>query len=256
MFRLLLVGLAVVAVLAVIDLSRAADPSTLWHIVDGQCVPHQEQAQDPAPCIKVDLSHGRARGHVVLKDINGVAQFLVMPTARINGMESAEILAADAPNYWEPAWEARSYVEDRLRHKLVREDVALAINSSVGRTQDQLHIHVDCVRADVKAALARQLPAIGTSWAKLPVRLAGHSYRAMRLEQASLAGADPFHLLADSDPAVAADMAYHTLVVVGATFGGNVPGFVLLDDRADLSIGDRASGEELQDHTCAVATVQ
>lgn len=253
MYRLLLLGLIGVVVLAVMDLSRAADPSALWHIIDGRCVPNQERLQDPAPCTKVDLSQGRARGYVVLKDMIGVSQFLVMPTARIHGVESAEILAADAPNYWQPAWEARRYMEERLHDRLAREDVALAINSSVGRSQDQLHIHVDCVRADVKAALAELAPAIGTTWAKLPMRLAGHAYRAMRLEQPSLANANPFHLLADSDPAVAADMAYYTLVVIGATFGGHVPGFVLLADRADLAAGDHGAGEELQDHGCAVA---
>ena len=45
----------------------------------------------------------------------------------------------------------------------------------------------------------------------------------------------------------------HTLVIVGATFPDNTSGFVLLDDHADLAAGDRASGEELQDHTCAIA---
>jgi len=28
---------------------------------------------------------------------------------------------------------------------------------------------------------------------------------------------------------------------------------VLLDDQVDVPIGDRASGEELQDHDCAIA---
>jgi CDP-diacylglycerol pyrophosphatase len=36
-------------------------------------------------------------------------------------------------------------------------------------------------------------------------------------------------------------------------FGGKVPGFVILDDHADLAHGDWASGEELQDHGCALA---
>jgi CDP-diacylglycerol pyrophosphatase len=39
--------------------------------------------------------------------------------------------------------------------------------------------------------------------------------------------------------------------VVAWDFGGT-PGFILLADRADLPAGDFASGEELQDHDCAV----
>ena len=48
-------------------------------------------------------------------------------------------------------------------------------------------------------------------------------------------------------------MGMHTLVLVGETFADGSNGFVLLDDHADLLAGDRASGEELQDHSCAVA---
>jgi len=32
-----------------------------------------------------------------------------------------------------------------------------------------------------------------------------------------------------------------------------VPGFVILDDRADPAHGNYAGGEELQDHACALA---
>ncbi|MDR3538351.1 MAG: CDP-diacylglycerol diphosphatase [Acetobacteraceae bacterium] len=245
--------LAAAGLFGAIRLSHAADPSALWHIIDGRCIPHEEQAHDPSPCSKVDLSEGRQSGYVVLKDINGASQFLLMPTARIHGIESAEILAADAANYWDLAWQSRYFVEERLQHLLTREDVALAINSDVGRTQDQLHIHIDCVRPDVQAALVGHLAQIGPQWAPFPAVLAGHSYRAMRLEQENLGDKNPFRLLADADPKAAEDMGNHTLVVVGATFPGNVLGFVLLDDHADLAAGDHASGEELQDHSCALA---
>jgi CDP-diacylglycerol pyrophosphatase len=40
--------------------------------------------------------------------------------------------------------------------------------------------------------------------------------------------------------------------VVAETFAGGQDGFVLLDDTVDLP-GDRGSGEELQDHDCAIA---
>ena len=48
-------------------------------------------------------------------------------------------------------------------------------------------------------------------------------------------------------------MGNQTLVLVGATFPDGIEGFVLLDNHADLLAGDFASGEQLQDHTCAVA---
>ncbi|MBN8874152.1 MAG: CDP-diacylglycerol diphosphatase [Rhodospirillales bacterium] len=231
-------------------LSRAADPSALWHIVDGQCVPHQERNGDPAPCAAVSLVPDRAHGYAVLKDLVGIAQFLVMPAARIGGIEDPAILAPGATNYWAPAWEVRRNVEVRLPRNLTREEVSLAINSRLGRTQDLLHIHVDCVRADVKAAIAANLEAVGPDWAPFPVAFDGHPYRARRIEAETLQAVDPFRLLAASIPV--SEMGNHTLVVVGATFAGGVPGFVLFDDRVDLARGDRASGEELQDHRCGV----
>jgi CDP-diacylglycerol pyrophosphatase len=233
---------------------QAADPSALWKIVSGKCVPHEEATQDPSPCSVVDLAHGAGKGFAILKDIRGVAQFLLIPTARISGIEDPAILAPDATNYWDPAWKARSFVEERLHTALPRDAVSLAINSASGRSQDQLHIHIDCVRADVRQALGANLDKIGAVWTPFPVALAGHTYRSVRINQKTLAGADPFRVLADADSAARADMGRQTLVVVGAIFADGTKGFVLLADHVDLPAGDFASGEELQDHDCAVAS--
>ncbi|HUB12176.1 MAG TPA: CDP-diacylglycerol diphosphatase [Acetobacteraceae bacterium] len=226
--------------------ARASDPSALWHIVHDRCVPDEQMHHDPAPCAAVDP----AGGYAVLKDLVGNTQFLLLPTARVGGIEDKAILAPDAPNYFADAWAARSYVNQRAGRDLPRDDLALAINSIYGRTQDQLHIHIDCIRADVRDALARHAAAIGPRWAEFPVPLAGRHYRAMRLAQPELAGTNPFRLLAADVPQ--AQMGSHTLVLTGAGFDGR-PGFILLDDRADLAAGDNGSGESLQDHGCALA---
>jgi CDP-diacylglycerol pyrophosphatase len=232
----------------VVPAGRAdADPSALWHIVHDRCVPDVESKQDPAPCTSVDL----ARGYAVLKDREGATQFLLIPTARVSGIEDKAILAPDAPNYWDAAWQARRYVEQRAGHPLSRDVLSLAINSPSGRTQDQLHIHVDCLRQDVRAALAQHVADVGAEWAAFPVPLAGHHYRAMRLSGAELGFTNPFRLLAAGLKPT--EMGEHTLVLAGAVFAPDQPGFILLDDRADLAAGDRGSGEELQDHDCALA---
>ena len=69
----------------------------------------------------------------------------------------------------------------------------------------------------------------------------------------TLFGRNPFRLLEWGVPGARADMGQHTLVVVGMVFNGRATGFIILDDRADLAHGDWGSGEELQDHTCAIA---
>ena len=232
-----------------ITAAQAADPSALWKIDSEKCVPHMRDSNDPAPCTVVDL----ASGYVVLKDINGATQFLLMPTARISGIESPEVLAPDAPNYWDRAWRARTLTEDRAGKRLPREAISLAVNSPYGRTQDQLHIHIDCVRPDVRDALAANRDAIGPAWPAFPVPLAGLPWRVFRVDGENLGTANPFRLLANADPDAAADMGKHTLVVVGMTWRDNVAGFAVLDGKVDLPSGNRGSGEVLQDHDCALA---
>jgi CDP-diacylglycerol pyrophosphatase len=234
--------------------AQAADPSALWKIVHGKCVPHDEAARDPSPCSLVDIAGGADKGFAVLKDINGAFQFLLIPTARIGGIEDPAVLAPDETNYWRAAWQNRSFVEGRVHATLPRDALSLAINSTFGRTQDQLHIHIDCIRPDVHDALAANLNTLTAAWAPFPVPLAGQTYRAIRINQESLDGVDPFRVLADADPTARANMGAHTLVLVGATFADGVGGFVLLDNQANVMAGDRGSGEELQDHTCAIAT--
>lgn len=238
--------LLLMILLANVATAARADPSALWHIVHGRCVPDEQAHHDPAPCTVVDL----AGGYAVLKDLVGKTQFLLIPTARVGGIEDKAILAPHAPNYFADAWSARRYVEQRAGRDLPRDGIALAINSVYGRTQNQLHIHVDCIRPDVRAALAQNLAAIGPQWKAFPVPLAGHRYRAMRLVQPELDGTNPFRLLAAVVPQP--QMGRHTLVLTGATFGDK-PGFILLDDRADVAVGDYGAGESLQDHSCALA---
>jgi CDP-diacylglycerol pyrophosphatase len=231
--------------------ARAADPSALWKIVNGQCVPHETKERDPSPCSVVDLAKGVDKGFVVLKDRDGIAQFLLIPTARISGIDDPAILAQDATNYWDAAWQARYFVEERVHTSLPRDAFALAINSSVGRTQDQLHIHIDCIKPDVRATLASNLSRISRIWEPFPVPLAGHSYRAIRIDHETLDGVDPFRVLVDGDPRAVNDIGMHTLVLIGESFSDGNDGFVLLDDRADLLAGDLASGEQLEDHSCS-----
>lgn len=218
-----------------------ADPNALWQIVDGQCVPDQQRRGDPAPCALVDP------GYAVLKDLVGATQFLLIPTARISGIESPALLEPDAENYFAAAWRARSFVEQRAGLPLPRDWVSLALNSAPGRTQDQFHIHIDCVRADVRDALLRHGTEIGSRWAPFPEPLAGAPYQAVAVDGDDL-DADPVTLLADGVDGARADMGDQTLVVVGRYGADGRPGFVILAGRADPAIGDPGSGEDLQDH--------
>jgi len=245
---------ALAALLVASPAARAASPDALWNIVHGRCVPNQQLHNAPSPCTSVSLAGGEAHGYAILKDIKGASQFLLIPTDRITGIESPKILADDAPNYFAAAWAARSGTEAVFHHPLPREDISLAINSPLARSQNQLHIHIDCLQPAVVAALHAHAAAIGPSWAPLPVPLQGHPYRAKWLPESALAASNPFKLLAADVGAPA--MKLQTLIVAGAVSPSGQPGFVLLADHADPTLNDHAGGEELQDHSCTVAYKQ
>jgi CDP-diacylglycerol pyrophosphatase len=245
--------LALGALLALGGVAHAADPDALWKIISEKCVPDEQDHGQPDPCAVVDLGDKSHGGYVILKDINGATQFLAMPTAKITGIEDPAILEPGARNYFADAWDQRHFTIEAAKTALPRDALSLAINSPSGRTQDQLHIHIDCIRPDVRATLQREFAAIGDKWTPLPEPLLGHPYRAMRIMGDGLDGSNPFLLLADGVPGARAAMGRHTLALIGATFAGGAPGFVLLDDEANPATGDRGSAEELQDHSCALA---
>jgi CDP-diacylglycerol pyrophosphatase len=221
---------------------------TLWRIISTQCLPGHIQRGDPSPCAKVSLEGGQAHGYVLLKDRDGVAQYLLMPTARITGIEDPLVLAPDAANYFARAWSEREVTPQKLGRPLDRTALSVAVNSIYGRTQDQLHLHIDCVDKAVSATLkGLALPQDG-AWTR--VTLQGHAYRVRWLAEDSLASDNPFQLLAQGFPGARREMGAWTLALVGATGPSGEPGFDLLADRVDPAHGDRASSEELQDHAC------
>src|SRR4051812_1767012 len=92
-----------------------ANGQVLWTLVHDQCVPHQRgNIAPPVPCAEVAIDDGEDGGFAVLKDRVGVAQYLVMPTAPITGIEDPRVLAPGAPNLFARAWEARGLLIRQL----------------------------------------------------------------------------------------------------------------------------------------------
>jgi CDP-diacylglycerol pyrophosphatase len=247
-------GVALALILSVwlptFNASARADPMALWNIVHGKCVPHMEAGLGPKPCEQVDLDGGVAQGVAILKDLVGVAQMLAIPTRRITGIEDPQMLAPDAPPVFAVAWGAKTLVEARLGRALPREAVGLAINSKWARSQDQLHVHVDCMAVSVMKALAEYASALDDQWRAITVPLQGRVYFARRVDSKDLADVAPLKLLADGVEGAREHMGAYSLAAVGATFDGK-PGFILLADQFSLEAGGHA--EDLEDHDCAIA---
>ena len=251
-FRIALLAIGVLlasGVLAsVIVAVQAHQRGLLWHIVQLCVIDHLDDGR-PRPCLYVSL----AGGYVVLADPLSRSQVLVMPTLHISGIESPKILSADVPNYWQSAWRSRRFLFHRLGRSLPRNAVGLAINSSPDRSQDQLHIHVDCLQPSVRQRLDSHADEIGTSWTELGFSLDKHRYWARLIDAPDLRGVYPFRLLADWVASRDGAMWRETLVVVGARLADHHGGFILLADSADPSHGDPGHGESLLDHSCALA---
>src|SRR5579863_2190353 len=245
-----LAALCTVALLGVAAASPArADRNVLWRLVHDQCAPHQMAGEAPKPCDVVDLADGEDNGVALLKDREGVAQYLAIPTHKVTGIEDPFVLSPQAPNYFAFAWAQRARLDARVGAALPREAVAVVVNSEFARSQDQLHLHIDCVRPDVIAALAADAKTFDDEWRAMTEPLSGRVYFARRVLSPDLADAKPFQLLAQGVAGAKDHMSYETLAAVGATFDGK-PGFILLADHAELAEGGHA--EDILDHSCAV----
>ena len=228
------------------EAQASSHPNALWHVVHDLCVRDMRASGLAAPCASVDLA-GR---YAVVKDIERPTQYLLVPTDRITGIESPALLAAKSPNYWRAAWGLRSRSARQLGRALPREDFGLAVNSIDGRSQNQLHIHADCVRPSVRDALRDHNGQIGARWSTLTIGPAQNRYRVRWIDGADLGVHDPFKILARTDPAARADMGRYALALVGASRPSGAPGFVLLASRSQGTEDDNGHSEDLLDHHC------
>lgn len=226
--------------------TQAASRDQLRVIVEDQCVPHWSRAHAAAPCESVTLPPAgtAGQGYALLHDITGGAHYLLIPTETIAGIESAELLLPSATNFFQAAWEARASLARDAGRPVPDDAVALAINSSLARTQDQLHVHISCQRKSVHDALSHKAEGIGPEWA--PILLSTGPYHAMRVMGASLVDANPFALLAGHLPGARAQMGRYSLMVAAMTFNEG-PGFIVL-------AGDGVPGSAmLLDPECTMA---
>jgi len=243
-----LLGL-VAAVIAATLLSAAADGSErdrLREITQYQCVPHWLREKDPAPCVSVTIKGPLTplRGYSILADRKGGAHFLLIPLEPVSGIESAAAWARGAPNYFQDAWEARMAVAKVVGHDVSRTAIGLAVNSRYTRSQDQLHIHIECLGKSVHDVLIAGAARIGDTWS--PIDIGSFRYQALRVMGADLGQANPFALLAERLPGARGSMGAYTLIVAGMDFQEG-PGFVLLAGRSV------PGGELLLDPSCALA---
>ncbi len=212
----------------------------LWATVQ-VCVAGMRAAHLALPCAAVDLGGPGRPGTAILHAPGARTHVLVTPTADVAGLEAAALQGDEGVLLTRAALAARGRVVAAAGGGVGIDDVAIAVNAPLSRSQDHLHFHLDCLAPAAKAALAGVHPSADWRWLPTPIR--GRRYRMRAIPADAVDGFNPFQaakaLLAD--PA----LIRRTSWAMAPADGG---GFVLLVDTQPQSLG-----ESVLDHECRIA---
>lgn len=237
------VGLMTVSFVC-IALNYNSKADHLWQIISQQCIPRQQLKNNPIPCRQVNISNG----YVVMKDRNGPLQFLLMPVAKITGIESPKLLNPATPNFFAEAWRARHFMEEKHGNLIDDRIYALAVNSRWGRSQNQLHIHISCLRPDIRHRLDVLSPKLNATWQTHQLGVREYQLRVVTRDE--FKRTSPFIRLANELPDARDEMGSYGIAIAALGSGKRV----LMVVKGNLLLLNRASAEELQDHSCALLT--
>jgi CDP-diacylglycerol pyrophosphatase len=166
--------------------------------------------------------------------------YLLIPVARVTGIEDSQVFAAPFLDLWESAWLWSEKYPGKPPSR-----TGLAINSVIGRSQNQLHLHISCVLPDVAKTLARTKisanPARPTS-----LKLGPHQNIYWAVAVPTLEGMNsPFEIVHGIAQANKTHMKDQSVLVVGSQKGDR---YYILDTTANGA--NLGHAEELLDQTC------
>ena len=211
--------------------------NALWQVVQA-CALDKATTGSPLPCLEVNGDG--ADGYIVLRPPIGQPDTILAPTRRVAGIEDPFLQTAEAPNYFALAWDARRW----LSPEPTAQRVALAVNSRLARSQDQLHVHIGCLTAEFAGRLGGRAlgPATGR-WFRAPDMAPGLELWTYRSGAEDLGSLAPFRLL-------------HSLVGDAATMkrttlaAARIDGKIVLAALRSRPGGWYASAEDILDAKC------
>jgi len=182
--RSVLVVAALVGSVAVAYAANFAGRNMLLQVARA-CALDQSTTGSPLPCLETNLE----AGYAVLRPPFGRPDTILTPLKAIKGVEDAQLQAPDTPNYFAFAWASRHWIGDSKGR------LALAVNSRLARSQDQLHIHMGCLSEDFIGRLDHALGPKAGEWFRGPDMAPGLELWTFRAGGKPLGGLYPFRLL-------------------------------------------------------------
>ncbi|MCF9045674.1 CDP-diacylglycerol diphosphatase [Acinetobacter nectaris] len=235
-----------IACISLIGCQQVSKPTSkrniLWHIVSERCGTNQDVKGD---CLVIN----KQEGYVVLRDIKGPVQTLIIPTHKVTGIEDAQLLNVKTPNYFHNAWINAQILNQQNKKEIDPKYLSFSVNSSHGRTQDQLHIHSSCLKENVYTELQKYRNDIHEQWFVLPNKLLGHTYIAKKIKISDLDEQSPFLQLGQyvkTQPK--AKMGDYGLAMVSVENNE----VILLATKFNVLEMNLGSIEEVQDTECQV----
>ena len=241
------VALLLLASLTAPDMAARAESgsSALWTVVSA-CRTAQQTLGTSFPCIAIRIS---TQGRQVALLRPHAKNLLVVPLARMEGLESPDFSGPVAADLLDLAWSARDQVgragagAGAVAQALPWDATGLMINAARGRSQDQLHIHVGCLTRRALTLLKAVAPLAAKSWSPVPLET---GLWARTLPGPSLQGADPIGLVRRASPMATLSPRQVSVGIVGTQDRAGRRGFMVLA-TATVSL------ESLLDPACQVA---
>jgi CDP-diacylglycerol pyrophosphatase len=201
------------------------------------------------PCLEVtpDKGNNAPPGVAILRSPWSTTHTLVVPTQPIVGIEAPELLKAPAETYWQAAVAARRFVVSAAHSRIRTDQIGLAVNSKGSRTQDQLHIHVDCARGDVLSALRAHDQEFTNEWRLLHSWVDKTRFFGLRIPADAMASTNIFERLMHL-PGYRKDLSSVSAAVFSAGPAARSDSFYVL-----AIWGPGSQTERLLDHACALA---
>jgi CDP-diacylglycerol pyrophosphatase len=179
----------------------------------------------------------------------GAIHFLLLPLQPISGIESQQLFSASAIDYLALGWQERQIVSHAYGRPVPDNALAISINSVSGRSQNQLHLHLSCLRQDIRVLLQQwSKSASANGWQ--PIRLRQHDYLARILSLPQIKQKNLLQRIADEIPNFRTNSGEYGVALTRLPDGR----MVLLVVRRALWKMNFAHPEELQDNQCSAAS--